>query len=191
MCNIKWKKEKKNEWKIWWFDFKMIFSPFAYRHQRFTFHFISFHHFKADFHFSDYLTFGFPNECFASIFHYMLLVSLRLSSRSHPCYFYILRMVMVSVDYLSVQKGNINYIAGFFSCSSCATKKNTRTHTVYCTQAHILNSLRYDVYPGNENEIERENDVCTQCVLPLTQAAMIIRNRKRNREKKTKRPGNT
>lgn len=44
--------------------------------------------------------------------------------------------LMVSVDYLSVQKGNINYIASVFffllSCSSCATE-NTLHFNVHST----------------------------------------------------------
>lgn len=136
MCNmnveLKFMKKKPDEK---YNDFKMIFSPFAHRHY-FSFHFTSFH---ARFSFLDYLTFWFPNECFGSIFHYMLLI---FSSFSLSLLLYILRMEMVSVDYLSVQKGNINYIA-FFSCSSCATETTHTHHTSVCT--HILNSLRYGV----------------------------------------------
>lgn len=138
----------------------MIFSPFAYRHRHVTFHFIS----------PLQGRFSFLGLSHIWISKWMLWFNFSL----HVAYFSlpfvsfapvllcILRMVRwwVSIIFL-FKKETLIISLGFFSCSSCATE-NTRTH-IY-TGTHILNSLRYDVYPGNENEIERENDVCTLSV---------------------------
>lgn len=121
-----------------------------------TFHFISFHHFKADFHFSDYLTFfWFPNECFGSIFHCMLLIYLLPPCSSLSllhCSTFCVWWWWVSIIFQFKKETLIISLFFFFSRVRRAQQKTHshsheyNIHSIYIqAQAHILNSLRYGV----------------------------------------------
>lgn len=180
MCNIEIQQEK-NRMNNNTNDFEMIFSPFAYRHRLyFSFHFIS--PLRGRFSF-----FGL-SHILISKWMLWFNFSLHVAYFSHclsslsllRCSAFCVWRWWVSIIF-QFKKETLIISLAVFSCSSCATE-NTRTHIVYTgTGTHIkfiaiwcLSGLR---------TWDRKRKQRVRChAMPLTQAAMIIRNRKRNRE---------
>lgn len=181
---------KKPRWKIWWFDFKMIFSPSAHHRHYFSFHFNS----SCQILCVGIISyFGFPNECFGSIFSCSLhgcwccrlfFVLFSLSHSTLP----ILRTVDGECRLSFSSKKETLIISLFFSrsaCSSCATE--SIHYTNICTYSAHIKFITIWCRACNENKIEREDGHVCVCVCVCCHSRRRPwYEQKRNRGKKKK-----